>query len=188
MNIIGIKKTSIEDGVGVRVSVYCSYCTIHCYGCHNAEQCWDLEPKTGYVPYNEETKQEILEALDHDYIQGITCCGGEPFEEINQEGFVDLLRTVKEKFPDKDVWCWTGYQYSDILPGGKKHINITDEFLSYIDVLVVNPFIMAQRDITDNNRWRGSLNQRVIDLKKTRETGHLVMLEDVPNNSSDLVK
>lgn len=174
-----IYKNSVVDGPGVRVSIYVSGCRKHCFGCHNQET-WNF--KFGQ-PYTEETEKEILDALDHDYIKGFTLCGGEPYEEENQIECVKLLRKIKEKFPDKDIWSWTGYEYVDLLPNGKKHCEVTDELLSYIDVIVVGEFILSKRDISDNNRWRGSTNQRVIDLNKTREQGHIVMLEGIPNNS-----
>jgi anaerobic ribonucleoside-triphosphate reductase activating protein len=173
-----VKKTDIADGPGVRVCLYVSGCRRHCPGCHNPET-WDF--KYG-KEYTAEVEQEILEAMNHDYIQGFTFCGGEPFEEENQRVIVELVRKIRERFPEKDVWSWTGYEYDDLLEGGMKHCEVTDELLSYIDVLVVGKFILALRDITDNNRWRGSLNQRVIDMNKTREEGHPVMLAGVPNN------
>lgn len=175
MNIIGIKKFAVEDGEGVRVSVYCSYCCIHCPGCHNAEECWDMEPKTGFKPYTPEVKKEILEAADHDYIEGLTLCGGEVFEFVNQEGFLDLCRAFHEKFPNKTIWSYTGYNLEDILPGGKRHGKDTDELLSYIDVLVEGPFIMAHRDISGDNVFCGSTNQTILDLKKTLKEGHKVI-------------
>lgn len=173
-----IKKTDIADGPGIRVCLYVSGCRRHCKGCHNPET-WDFN--YGQL-YTEETEKEILEALDHDYISGFTFCGGEPFEEENQRELVKLARKIHERFPDKNIWSWTGYEYEDLLSGGCKHCEVTDELLSYVDVLVVGKFILELRDITDNNRWRGSLNQRVLDLNKTREAGHVVFLEGVPNN------
>lgn len=172
--------TSVVDGPGVRVSIYVSGCRLHCKGCHNQET-WNF--KYG-KEYNEEVEKEVLDALNHDYIQGFTFCGGEPMEEENQRELVKLARKVRELYPDKDIWSWTGYEYKDLIEGGRKHCEVTDELLSYVDVLVVGNFILEQRDISDDNRWRGSRNQRVIDLKKTREQGHIVMLEGVPNNSN----
>lgn len=173
-----VKKTDIADGPGVRVCLYVSGCRRHCFGCHNPET-WDF--KFGKL-YTEDTEKEILDAMDHDYISGFTFCGGEPFEEENQRELVKLARKIHEKFPDKNIWSWTGYEYDDLIDGGCKHCEVTDELLSYVDVLVVGRFILDQRDITDNNRWRGSLNQRVIDMNKTREANRVVFLEGIPNN------
>lgn len=173
-----IYKSSIVDGPGVRVSLYTSGCRLHCKGCHNPET-WDF--KFG-KEYTEETEKEILDALNHPYIQGFTFCGGEPFEEESQRVLVDLAKKIKERYPDKDIWSWTGYEYSDIIDGGCKHCEVTDELLSYVDVLIVGHFILEQRDISDENRWRGSRNQRVIDMNKTRELGKVTMLEGIPNN------
>ena len=178
-----VYKSSIVDGPGVRVSIYVSGCRKHCFGCHNQET---RNFKFGQ-PYTEETENEILEALNHDYIQGFTLCGGEPYEEENQRECVKLLRKIKEQYPNKDIWSWTGYEYADLLEGGVKHCEVTDELLSYIDVIVVGEFVLSKRDISDANRWRGSTNQRVIDLNKTRASGKVVMLADIPNNDNNLM-
>lgn len=180
MNYGHIYKNSVVDGPGVRVSLYTSGCRVHCKGCHNPET-WDFN--FGKL-YTEESEKEILEALGHDYIQGFTLCGGDPMEEESQRVTVNLLKKIKELYPNKDTWCWTGYEYVDLIKDGKKHCEVTDELLSYVDVLVVGPFVLELRDISDNNRWRGSTNQRVIDLKETRKQGHIVMLKDIPNNDN----
>lgn len=175
MNIIGIKKFAVEDGEGIRVSVYCSYCTIHCPGCHNAEECWDMEPKAGFKPYTQEMREEILEAADHDYIAGLTLCGGEVFEFVNQDGFLDLVRAFRERFPNKTIWAYSGYNLEDLLPGGKRHGKDTDELLSCIDVLVEGPFILAHRDISGDNVFCGSTNQCILDMRKTLAEGRKVI-------------
>lgn len=173
-----LKKYDIADGPGVRVCIYISGCRLHCPFCHNQET-WDF--KYGQ-PYTQDTENEILEAMNHDYIQGFTFCGGEPMEEENQRELVKLARKIHERYPNKDIWSWTGYEYTDLIDGGRKHCEVTNELLSYVDVLVVGNFQIDKRDISDNNRWRGSTNQRVIDMNKTRESGKIVMLEGVPNN------
>lgn len=175
MNIIGIKPLATEDGEGIRVSVYCSYCCIHCPGCHNAEECWDMEPKTGFKPYTSATREEILKEADHDYIAGLTLCGGEVMEFVNQEGFLDLVRAFHERYPNKTIWSYTGYNLEDVLPGGKRHGERTDELLSYVDVLVEGPFIMAHRDISGDNVFCGSTNQTILNLKETLRTGKKVI-------------
>lgn len=96
---------------------------------------------------------------------------------------VDLVKAFKEAYSNKDIWCYTGYEFIDLLAGGKKHCEVTDLLLSYIDVLVVGPFVLAERDISDANRWRGSRNQRVLDLPKSLKSGKPIMLGGIPNNA-----
>ena len=151
---------SIVDGPGVRVSLYVSGCRNHCKGCHNPEA---QDFKFGKL-FTETEKRRIFKDLDHGYIKGFTLCGGEPFEEENQRELLPLVREIKETFPDKDIWCWTGYEYEDLLKNGKKHCEVTDQLLYYINTLVTGPFILSQRDISDNNRRRGSRNQKIINL------------------------
>ena len=114
--------------------------------------------------YTEETECQVLEFLAHPCVKGLTLCGGEPMEQENQRALVSLLRKAKRVFPTKDIWLWTGYEFEDLLPCGIKHCEVTDEILSLVDVAVVGPFVLEERDISDNNRWRGSRNQRVIDV------------------------
>ncbi len=158
-----IKKTDIANGEGVRVSLFVSGCRIHCKGCFNFKT-WDFNFGK---PFTEKTEEEILEALDKDFISGLTVLGGEPFEEENQEVLASFLHKVKTSFPQKDIWCYTGYIYDkDLLPStGKKHTPYTEEMLSYIDVLVDGPFIIEEKDISLN--FRGSRNQRILRLKKS---------------------
>lgn len=167
-----IKKYDIADGEGVRVTLFVSGCTNRCPGCFQQET-WDF--RFGR-PYTEETEAEILDALNHDYIQGLTLLGGEPFEPDNQRVLVGLLRRVRELFPQKDIWSYTGFVYDrDLIPGGRRHIEVTDEMLSLIDVLVDGPFILEKKNISLS--YRGSENQRVIDLRKTRTEGKPVLYE-----------
>ena len=163
MNYGNIKKYDIADGEGVRVSLFVSGCTNKCPGCFQPET-WDFQYGQ---PYTEETEAEILEALNKEYIQGLTLLGGEPFEIQNQRVLVNLARKVKELFPKKDIWCYTGFVLDkDLLPGGRRHCEVTDEFLSYIDILVDGPFMMDRKNLS--LKFRGSENQRVIDLKKSK--------------------
>lgn len=164
MNYIKIYKTAITDGPGVRVSLYVSGCRNHCKGCHNPES-WDFN--FGKV-FNQESLNELLAAIKPSYIAGLTICGGEPFEEENQKVLVDVIKKVRETYPNKNIWCYTGYEYEDLLEGGKKHIEVTKDMLKYIDVLITGPFILELMDITENNKWRGSTNQKIIDLNKIR--------------------
>lgn len=161
MNYGNIKKYDIADGPGVRVSLFVSGCRHHCKGCFNSET-WDFNYGQ---PYTEETEAEILEALKPDYIQGLTLLGGEPFEPENQVELVKLLRKVREIYPNKDIWSYTGYIYDrDLMEGGRAFTSVTEEMLSYLDVLVDGPFIEAERDLT--LVFRGSRNQRILKLRE----------------------
>jgi len=159
-----IKKLDIANGEGVRVSLFVSGCRIHCPGCFNS-MTWDF---CYGKEFTEAVENEILEALDKDYISGLTVLGGEPFEPENQKILTPFLRRVKEKFPNKNIWCYSGYIYETelIAPDGKSHTEFTEEMLSYIDVLVDGPFVLALKDISLN--FRGSCNQRILDLNKIR--------------------
>ena len=167
-----IKKYDIADGLGVRVSLFVSGCTNHCKGCFQSET-WDFHYGK---PFTQETEKEILDALNHEYIQGFTVLGGEPFEPENQRVLVQLLKKIRETYPDKDIWSYTGFVYDqDLLAGQRKHTEVTDEMLSYIDVLVDGPFVLEKKNIALS--FRGSENQRVIDLKKTRAQGQIVLYD-----------
>lgn len=157
-----IKKNDIANGQGVRVTLFVSGCTNHCKNCFQP-QTWDFHYGR---PYTKETEEEILEALKPSYVAGLTLLGGEPFEPENQRELVHLVKKVKEVYPNKNIWSFTGFILDqDILDGGRKHCEVTDEFLSYIDILVDGPFIEEQKDIS--LAFRGSKNQRVIDLQKS---------------------
>lgn len=161
MNYGNIKECDIADGPGVRVSLFVSGCRHHCKGCFNKET-WDFDYG---MPYTKETEDEIIRLLAPSYIQGLTLLGGEPFEPENQKELAGLLKRVRETYPDKDIWCYTGYLYDVDLPeGGRVHTEVTEEMLSYIDVLVDGEFIEEEKDVT--LVFRGSLNQRIIELGK----------------------
>ena len=156
-----IKKFDISNGPGVRVSLFVSGCRVHCPGCFN--KCtWNFQ--YGNL-FTEETENEINEALSKEFISGLTILGGEPFEPENQEVLAPFLLKTKRRFPQKTIWCYTGYIYDkDILSSdGKKHCAFTDQFLSCIDVLVDGPFIEELKDIS--LQFRGSKNQRILQLK-----------------------
>lgn len=156
-----IKKYDIADGPGVRVTLFVSGCRHHCKGCFNSET-WDFQYGQ---PYTEETEAELLEALGPGYIAGLTLLGGEPFEPENQVELVKLLKKVRETYPEKNIWSYTGYIYDkDLIPGGRAYTEVTDEMLSYIDVLVDGPFVEELKDIT--LQFRGSSNQRIIEFHK----------------------
>ena len=163
MNYAEIKSCDIANGLGVRVSLFVSGCTHRCPECFN-EIAWDFRYGKEFT---EETIEHIIELLKPSHIKGLSLLGGEPMEISNQRGLLPLLRRVHQEYPHKDVWCYSGYVYEDLLDGGKQHIEITDELLSYIDILVDGPFILAKKDI--RLKFRGSNNQRIIDMKKTKE-------------------
>lgn len=154
-----IKKCDIADGPGVRVSLFVSGCRHHCKGCFNPET-WNFEYGTLYT---KETEAEILKLLSPSYITGFTLLGGEPFEPENQCVLSGLLRKIKETYPEKTIWCYTGYLYDvDLIPGGKVHTEHTEAMLSCIDVLVDGEFVEEEKDVT--LEFRGSRNQRIITL------------------------
>ena len=163
MNYGNIQECEIADGPGVRVSLFVSGCRHHCKGCFNKET-WDFDYG---MPYTKETEDEIIRLLAPSYIQGLTLLGGEPFEPENQKELAGLLKRVRETYPDKDIWCYTGYLYDVDLPeGGRVHTEVTEEMLSYIDVLVDGEFIEEEKDVT--LVFRGSRNQRIIELGKEK--------------------
>ncbi|MBO5136858.1 MAG: anaerobic ribonucleoside-triphosphate reductase activating protein [Clostridia bacterium] len=170
MNYCNIKKWDIADGVGVRVTLFVSGCTHHCKGCFQPET-WDFEYGK---PFTKEVEDELLEALDHDYIDGLTLLGGEPFEPDNQRALVPFLRRFKEKFPEKDIWAYSGYTLDEeLLKDSRARCEVTDEMLSYINVLVDGEFVQEKRNIS--LQFRGSENQRLIDVPKTLETKEIVL-------------
>ena len=168
-----IKECDIANGPGVRVTVFVSGCTHHCNGCFN-ELTWDFQYGREFT---KEDMEKIIKLLEPSYIAGLTLLGGEPMEYVNQQGLLPLLRRVKEQYPDKTIWCYTGYLYDrDILDNFCGKWEETRELLSYLDVIVDGEFVEAQKDIS--LRFRGSSNQRIIDVKKSQEMGRTVMWED----------
>ena len=167
-----IKKNDIANGKGVRVTLFVSGCTNHCKNCFQPET-WNFDYGK---PYTKETEDEIIEALKPSHIAGLTLLGGEPFEPENQRELVKLLRRVRKELPEKNIWSFTGFILDqDLLDGGRKHCEVTDEMLSLLDVLVDGPFKEEEKDIT--LAFRGSRNQRVIDMKKSLKEQEVVELE-----------
>ena len=165
-----IKNYDIADGEGVRVTLFVSGCTNHCRDCFQP-QTWDF---CYGQKYTEETEAEILQLLGNENIDGLTLLGGEPFEPENQRELIKLLRKVRAEYPQKDIWSYTGFVYDkDLLKGQRKYTEVTDEFLSYLKVLVDGPFIAEQKNIS--LYFRGSENQRVIDMQKTLKEGKVVL-------------
>lgn len=162
-----LKKCDIANGIGVRVTLFVSGCTNHCPDCFQP-QTWDF----GYgKEFTEDTKAEIFAELDKPFVNGLTVLGGEPFEPRNQRELLPLLREVKAKYPGKTIWCFTGFRLDDELltDGSYPRCEATDAMLACIDVLVDGRFMKELKDIS--LQFRGSRNQRVIDMNRTRETG-----------------
>lgn len=165
-----IKNCDIANGIGVRVSLFVSGCTNHCEGCFQPET-WDFNYGNDFT---KETENRILEMLAPDYICGLTVLGGEPFEPENQRVLVDFLRKVRRKYPEKSIWCFTGFTLEMLETEGTHcHCEVTEEMLSLIDVLVDGRFDKNKKNIS--LRFRGSENQRLIDLNLTRECGTLTL-------------
>lgn len=168
MNYGEIKNYDIANGEGVRVSLFVSGCTHHCKNCFNPET-WSFEYGK---PFTKETEDYIIECLSPDYIDGLSLLGGEPFEPQNQEVLLPFLRRVKNELPNKNIWCYTGYLFdSELLSESRARCEFTDEMLSLIDVLVDGEFVQTLHDIS--LAFRGSSNQRIIDVKKSLETGEV---------------
>ena len=181
MNYLGIDKTSISNGPGVRVVLWVSGCTVHCKGCQNPES-WDFN--AGRL-FDDKAKQELFDALSKPYIQGITFSGGHPLEPQSVEEVLNLCKEIKENFPTKDIWLYTGYTFEHICEqycnyaiwNALKNVvepNIWSN-IQYIDVLVDGPYIEEQRDIT--LKFSGSKNQRLINFRKTGEEQKVVLYE-----------
>lgn len=178
MNYATIKSYDVANGPGVRVSLFVSGCTHHCKGCFNAEA-WDFDYGT---PYTVETEDQIMEYLKPWYIRGLSLLGGEPFEPANQAALLPLLRRVREAYPDKSIWCYTGYNYeTDLLAGRLGPWEITQEMLSYLDVLVDGEFHIDEKDLS--LRFKGSRNQRIIDVPASTESDSIVLWD--PNNEAE---
>ena len=177
MNYAEIKNCDIANGPGVRVSLFVSGCTHHCKGCFN-QVAWDFDYGQ---PFTQQTVEKILDMLKPDYIRGLTLLGGEPFEPQNQGPIVALLRQIKEKMPEKSIWAFSGYLLDrDILSGRLGDWNTTREYLSYLDVLVDGPFVEEKKNLT--LRFRGSENQRVIDVPASLAQGRIVLWQDWQGN------
>ena len=173
MNYGAIKEYDIANGEGVRITLFVSGCTNHCFNCFQPET-WDFNFGQ---PYTKETEEKILKFLDNKLSAGLTLLGGDPFEFSNQEELVKLCRLVKEKYPEKNIWAYTGFILDqDLLEGGKRHGPYTDEMLSYIDVLVDGPFVDDKKNLM--LKFRGSENQRVIDLPKSLKEQEVILYLD----------
>ena len=172
MNYATIKKRDIANGVGVRVSLFVSGCTHHCKNCFNKET-WDFNFGKEFDIVAE---NNIIELLKPNYVHGITVLGGEPFEPENQPALLQFLKRIKEIYPKKTIWCFTGFTIEELLGNSRANCEHTVELLKLIDVLVDGRYIDELRDIT--LKFRGSKNQRIIDMNKTREALKVVLWEE----------
>lgn len=173
MNYAEIKYVDIANGVGARTTLFVSGCTHRCPGCFQPET-WDFAYGNEFT---DEVADSIVESLRPSYVAGLTLLGGEPMEPENQRVLVGLLERVREELPDKTIWCFTGDLLEDLLdPSSPRRCEVTDRMLACIDVLVDGPFVLALKDIT--LRFRGSSNQRLIDLPATLAKGEVVPWQD----------
>ena len=171
MNYARIKKTDVANGYGIRVSLFVSGCTRRCRGCFNSEA-WDF--RYG-LPYTQETEREILEALAPAHIRGLSLLGGEPMEPENRGTVLALAERVKRTYPQKDIWCYTGYDFEkDLLQWRSEEV---DRLLSLLDVLVDGAFVEEKRNL--RLAFRGSENQRLLDVPESLRQGRAVCLEDL---------
>lgn len=183
MNYATIKNNDIANGPGVRVSLFVSGCTHKCPGCFN-EVAWDFDYGE---PFTQETIDTILGMLKPPHIRGLTLLGGEPFEPQNQPAVVELLRQVKANYPEKSVWAYSGYLFDrDILAGRLGPKEITDEYVSYLDVIVDGRFVQSRKNLS--LRFRGSDNQRLIDVKASLKAGEVILWQDWQTEGKGLRK
>lgn len=168
MRFGAIKKRDIANGIGVRVVLFVSGCTHHCKGCFQPET-WSFDYGQDYT---KATEDEIIEALRPSFIDGLTLLGGEPFEPRNQAELVKLLRRVRSELPEKTVWAFSGYTFEELTGESRARCQVTDEMLSMVDVLVDGEFVEEKRNIS--LQFRGSENQRLIDVPKTLAGGQII--------------
>ena len=166
MNYATIKKTDVANGPGVRVSLFVSGCRHACRGCFNSEA-WDFAYGK---PFDENTLTEILDALKPEYIEGFSVLGGEPFEPENRETVLNVIRAVKDKYPSMNVWCYSGFTFEELI-----NTDVSKDILGLIDVLVDGKFEEDKKNLRLS--FRGSENQRLIDVKKTLLSGEITLLE-----------
>ena len=172
MNYATIKTCDIANGTGVRVSLFVSGCTHHCPGCFNS-QAWDF---TYGEPFDEGVQDYLLSLLSRSYIEGLTLLGGEPFETENQRALLPFLERVKRELPEKTIWAYSGYTYEQLTGTGAPVCEATAKILGLIDILVDGRFIEEKKNI--RLLFRGSENQRIIDMSKTRAAGSPVLWEE----------
>ena len=170
MNFANIKYNDIANGEGVRTSLFVSGCTHHCKGCFNQEA-WDFNYGK---KFDEEVQNKILKSLEPSWINGLTLLGGEPMEPANQKGLLEFVKKVKTLYANKTIWCFSGYLFDEeLLKPSRARCPYTDEFLSYIDILVDGKFVLEEKDIS--LRFRGSRNQRIIDVKQSLKQNKVIL-------------
>ncbi len=170
MNYATIKKCDVANGPGVRVSLFVSGCNHHCKGCFNQEA-WDFNYGNEFT---EKEENEVMEALKPDYINGLSLLGGEPLEPKNQEGLLPVVKKAKEIYPNKKIWCYTGFLFDEqVLNKMDKTNETTHELLKYIDYVVDGKFVEELKN--PSLRFRGSSNQRIIDVKETLKNNKVVL-------------
>ena len=174
MKYATIKDYDISNGLGIRISLFVSGCTHKSPGCFN-EVAWDFQ-------YGEEfdkcVEDKLIKMLEPSYIAGLTLLGGEPFEVVNQKALLPFIKRVKGTYPNKNIWAFTGYLFDkDLLNQSRARCEVTDELLTYIDVLVDGPFILSKKDIA--LKFRGSDNQRIIDVKKSLSENKVILIEEL---------
>lgn len=173
MNYATIKQVDIANGPGVRVSLFVSGCTHRCKDCFN-EEAWDFHFGE---PFTEEIQEKIIDSLDHDYIEGLTLLGGEPMEPQNQEGLLPFIKKVRERLPQKNIWCFTGYDFEqDVLGRMMPQSQTTRELVPLIDVMVDGKFVAEKKNLS--LKFRGSENQRILDVKRSLDAGKAVWREE----------
>ncbi len=173
MNYCNIKNCDIADGPGVRVTLFVSGCTNHCKGCFQPET-WDFDYGE---PFTEETEETIMKLLEPHYIAGLTLLGGDPFEPSNQRSLLPFVKRVRETYPGKNIWAYTGFTFEELTrDGSHPRCEVTDELLGLVDVLVDGRFVEEKKNL--RLRFRGSSNQRIIDLKATLASGKIVLAEE----------
>ena len=183
MNYATIKNNDIANGPGVRVSLFVSGCTHRCPGCFN-EVAWDFAYGE---PFTQQTIDDLIKMLSANHIKGLTLLGGEPFEPQNQPEVLNLLRQMKAELPDKSIWAYSGYIFEkDILEGRLGPKEITEELISYVDVLVDGPFVQSKKNLS--LRFRGSENQRLIDVKASLQAGETILWQDWQTEGKGLKK
>lgn len=169
MNYSNIKFNDIANGEGIRTSLFVSGCTHHCKNCFNKET-WDFN--YGKV-FDKSVEDKIIASLKSDFINGLTLLGGEPMEPANQKGLLEFVKRVKAIYPNKTIWCYSGYTWEQLTTPSRAYCPFTKELLSFIDVLVDGEFVEEKKDIT--LRFKGSSNQRIIDVQKTLKENKIVL-------------
>ncbi|MBP3495685.1 MAG: anaerobic ribonucleoside-triphosphate reductase activating protein [Clostridia bacterium] len=172
MNYATIKYNDVANGPGVRTSLFVSGCTHRCKGCFN-EVAWDFDYGEKYT---KEVEDQIIESLKPSYIKGLTLLGGEPFEPQNQEALVALTSRIRKELPTKTIWCFSGYTIENMLSGKLSKIKSTASLLNNIDILVDGPFVESEKSLM--LKFRGSKNQRIIEVKKTLEKNEIILWEE----------